>query len=469
MVVDADVAEAGKQNADIVILTLVPLLLHATRSLPSNSSGESGRASFRGSFLLQFYAANAISAAWYLSNPTNLVLAQAFSINPVRLLAVVGPGALVTHGLLAVSAAWWYPMPDRIAPVVSGSTGDEEGGNRTTGVVLRDKWGAAAHGSVLVACILVLAVSTATSVSGAHRELVPVWLIVLAAGIASVAWDVVADVARVPWKSPSSPSSEDDDGSRGGMDEDDDGIPLTETLPLADPADDAAKHVGDEGNGGGTAHVTATARISGGHRQPGPIAPTPNWVTRMPRLTAAAARFPIGIFPFLLGQFALVQALVSTGVLSPLASGLAATVLAAGGSPMVTVLVVGAIALVLCAGINNLPATVLMAQVLARPEWMGVVDPGTHAAAVAATELASNVGPCLALAGSLAGLLWAGVIASFEENPLRPPTILKQDILGGRSFTAVGIRVAGLPIVAGMLVVGVVVQAAPALLLSSSS
>ncbi|KAI9178701.1 hypothetical protein H9P43_005363 [Blastocladiella emersonii ATCC 22665] len=345
-------------NNDVVILTLTPVLAHAA----AHSGVDPART--RGLHLTQFYAANAISAVWYLSNPTNLVVAQAFALDPLRLAAVLAPAALASHVLLFASVAYWFPLPRKLPAV----RGEEER------VGPKDPRGAVVHGLVLAACIAALIVSTAlTSASGEGKEPVPVWTIVLAAGLASLAWDLANDALRI-------------------------------------------------------AHFDLRP-----------------W----PRTRAARSRFPLGIFPFLVGQFALVEALVATGALAPVARGLAWAAMVAGGGPLAAAVAVGCIAAALCAVMNNLPTTVLLVRAMQHPAWRDEVAgegaDGVHAAAVAALVLASNTGPCTALAGSLAGLLWAQVLKGLGVSEEVVPAVV--------------------PVVVGFFVLGATVAAAPGLLL----
>ncbi|KAI9188136.1 hypothetical protein H9P43_002527 [Blastocladiella emersonii ATCC 22665] len=166
---------------------------------------------------------------------------------------------------------------------------------------------------------------------------------------------------------------------------------------------------------------------------------------RFPRIATCLDRIPWAVLPFLLGEFAMVEALDTTQVVAWLGAGAAYGLCAHG--PLVAAVLVTLVAAVGSMGMSNLPLTLLLTKVLTSPAFRARVaaDPRVVRAAAYAVVAGSNLGPTLALPGCLAGLIWAQSLAA-NGVPMRPT-----------SFSRVGFSVMSVPMLLSATVLGVVV------------
>ncbi|HZJ53245.1 MAG TPA: ArsB/NhaD family transporter [Myxococcaceae bacterium] len=157
----------------------------------------------------------------------------------------------------------------------------------------------------------------------------------------------------------------------------------------------------------------------------GPVLDVPVWMTTFAGVGVLGAvglargrlgrnevqHLSLGVFPFVIGLFALVQAVENLGLNRPLVRWLAEP-----RPPLAGLAAMTGVASIASAALNNLPATLLVRSLLAdlqAPErWM-------HAAL-----LGTNVGACLTPHGTLATLLVLGAAARRGED-VPPLEVLK--------------------------------------------
>ncbi|KAJ3109346.1 hypothetical protein HDU96_007258, partial [Phlyctochytrium bullatum] len=139
---------------------------------------------------------------------------------------------------------------------------------------------------------------------------------------------------------------------------------------------------------------------------------------KFPVTTKVLSRLPWPILPFALGMFVLVEALSATGWLELFARALATV--SRGFVP--AIFVTTFFTIVLCSLINNLPAAILLARILLHPVYLEKIAQGTSEAEARATRngalyalvAGANLGACLAIPGSLAGIMWERIVRGMD-------------------------------------------------------
>ncbi|GAN09330.1 conserved hypothetical protein [Mucor ambiguus] len=124
--------------------------------------------------------------------------------------------------------------------------------------------------------------------------------------------------------------------------------------------------------------------------------------SRFPTLKAVFMRMPWSILPFSLGMFILIEALAQEGWV-----GIFATAMAVFAKNYVTaVLGMVFVSILACQLLNNLPMTILFTQIIQHPNFTQHVDSdATMQGFLLGLIVGSNLGACLTLVGSLAGIM----------------------------------------------------------------
>ena len=126
--------------------------------------------------------------------------------------------------------------------------------------------------------------------------------------------------------------------------------------------------------------------------------------SRLPTMTTVLMRMPWKILPFALSMFILVEALSEVGWIGICAT---AMVSVAHNNYVATAFGVMGISLLACQLLNNLPMTILFTRILQHPNFAqhaGISDIVSQAA-ILGLVIGSNLGACLTLVGSLAGIM----------------------------------------------------------------
>ncbi|ORZ20752.1 arsenical pump membrane protein-domain-containing protein [Absidia repens] len=120
-------------------------------------------------------------------------------------------------------------------------------------------------------------------------------------------------------------------------------------------------------------------------------------------------RLPWTILPFSLGMFVLVEILSDVGWTGIFASGLVVVVTKNYMAAVVGMLV---ITIVLCQLLNNLPTTILLTRVIQHDVFAIHMqhDPAVKQAVLLGLIAGSNLGACLTLVGSLAGIMFEHIL-----------------------------------------------------------
>lgn len=123
---------------------------------------------------------------------------------------------------------------------------------------------------------------------------------------------------------------------------------------------------------------------------------------QFPTSTAVIARMPWKILPFAICMFMLVECLSEVGFIGIFASALNTVT----PNYAVTVFSVMVISIIVCQFLNNLPMTILLTRVLQHPNFAhSQTGDVITQAAVLGLVIGSNLGACLTLVGSLAGIM----------------------------------------------------------------
>ena len=149
---------------------------------------------------------------------------------------------------------------------------------------------------------------------------------------------------------------------------------------------------------------------------------------------------PWSIAPFVLGMFILVESLSSHGWLEMFASGMES---ACNDSVPATLVIISLLTLLLCNGLNNQPATILLSRVLTDPAFSAHVSGRTRTTAVLALAAHSNLAANITIIGALAGVMWQSLL---REKGLH---------ISWKRFTYVGALVTLPTTLATMVVLGI--------------
>ncbi|KAI8074632.1 hypothetical protein BC940DRAFT_363591 [Gongronella butleri] len=138
-------------------------------------------------------------------------------------------------------------------------------------------------------------------------------------------------------------------------------------------------------------------------------------------------RLPWTVLPFSLGMFVLVEVLSNLGWTRVFASGLVVLTV----NPYVALFAFMAITVLLCQLVNNLPATILLTRIIQDQTFQPVFqqNPATQQAVLLAVIAGSNLGACLTLVGSLAGIMFEHILRTKGIFSLGYGSFLKWNLL----------------------------------------
>ncbi|CAO3591736.1 unnamed protein product [Absidia cylindrospora] len=414
---------SGLTSNDVVILTGTAFLAYFTRVsgiLPT-------------AFMMsEFTSANIASMALFIGNPTNVVVATAYNISFLQysawmLLPTIG-GLVMAYIALRVVFRKQEYLPRHVPPPDA---------DIDPTAFLIDRRGAYFGIGLLVICLLTL-----IGTSFVHG--VAVWMVTLPFAVFSLFRDLWYDYSSTQQHSPPSTppvgttssasvsrlvlpvlnrdvvltsgldhlsntgkkSDDDDDdnvvdlGNANGLDDDDhnNGIEMarisTVTLDQPQPIDGNDKNEQQIRDDKRRRWKRMIKRLTGWWRQKS---------TSMVTLVVWR-RLPWTILPFSLGMFVLVEILSDVGWTGIFASGLVVVVTKNYMAAVVGMLV---ITIVLCQLLNNLPTTILLTRVIQHDVFATHMqhDPAVKQAVLLGLIAGSNLGACLTLVGSLAGIM----------------------------------------------------------------
>ncbi|KAI0262221.1 hypothetical protein BC834DRAFT_940015 [Gloeopeniophorella convolvens] len=302
----------------------------------------------------QFTAANIASAVLISSNPTNLVLAGAFSLSFVTYTSAVALPALAAALLAYPFQRWVLFRAPGLIPRALELPADEVG---SPSAALVDRPGAVLGSAVLLATLGVL---VGTSTLG-----VPVWQVTVPPAVAMALRDAGRDWVRFRRARRAAAKAQ--------------------PLPAGDLGDTVAEP------------WTVSSLLDGAARV-------------FPTVHGIAQKLPLPLVPFALLMFVLVQGLASQGWVGVFAGWWGTWVARTGVVGAGAGMALGAGLLCNVCG-TNIGTTILLARMLQEWEAAGGGDPRERYAGVYGLAVGSNLGAfTLTFSASLAGLLWRDML-----------------------------------------------------------
>jgi Na+/H+ antiporter NhaD/arsenite permease-like protein len=354
----------------------------------------------------EFMAANTASAVLVSSNPTNILIAGSFSLNFLTqftkwtILPTIVP-AILNYGV--VYAMFRKHIPKVLTPL------DDDPWTK-----LRDRTGA-----VFLSVLMVVTVAVLVGTSFVPGHAVEVWMVTAPAGILAFIFNLTRD----------SLDQRHHEKLRANQAAD----PAAEMQPIA-------RHDSSTSNNFPTQRKTRSRSLREVNNAaeavpadkavlPPPATTMPSPTTepmtlttllagiraRFPSTTLTLHRLPLPLLPFAICEFILVRGLSQRGWIRVFAAGFSHAV---GSSPAASVFFFAFIsAAFLCplAG-TNIGATIILVEILRSDTFLNSVgvlaDERVLWGAVYAVAMGSNLGAfSYTFAGSLAGLLWRGLLA----------------------------------------------------------
>ncbi|KIW28567.1 uncharacterized protein PV07_08221 [Cladophialophora immunda] len=393
----------------------------------------------------EFMAANTASAVLVSSNPTNILITGSFGLNYLTdftkwtVLPSLIPAALNYPILLGM---FWKKIPKTLTPLTEDPWSK-----------LRDR-----PGAFFLSALMLVTVSVLVGTSFVPGHAVEVWMVTAPAGVSAFLFNVVNDwfhpevgreIVRQQSRDSAAEMSEVDhrrsrpvqvhvsagDQVREPSDLEDGGLPSPKSSESASPSPPIpAKDEDNTGNKHGSQPTESESRqlspsLSGRDQSKNSVpASKPNTkgdrtsltsllrglASRFPSTAHTVSLLPIPLLPFAMAEFILVRGLSQRGWIRVFAIGFAR----ACTSPAATVFFFGFVsAAFLCplAG-TNIGATIILVEILRDPQFMRSDnvqrDPRVLPGAIYSVAMGSNIGAfSYTFAGSLAGLLWRGLLA----------------------------------------------------------
>lgn len=355
----------------------------------------------------EFMAANTASAVLVSSNPTNVLITGSFNLNYLTqftkwtLLPSIVPAILNYPVLLAM---FWNKIPKTLIPLQENPWDK-----------LRDRLGA-----IFFSTLMIVTVAVLVGTSFVPDQVVEVWMVTAPAGGLALIFDLGSDLWRYKQRRQlekqglsdeaaemrpvdRTPSRRSNRRSRSGTlsGEDEKTAPPPEPFSLNSSAE--------------SPEMKPKAEISLKENEPTTLLSLLRAFShRFPGTTLTITRLPIPLLPFAICEFILVRGLAQRAWISIFARGFSN----ACSTPLSTVFFFGFVcAAFLCplAG-TNIGATIILVEILRDPAFANSAaaasDPRIMLAAIYAVALGSNLGAfSYTFAGSLAGLLWKGLLA----------------------------------------------------------
>ncbi|KAI7879231.1 arsenical pump membrane protein-domain-containing protein [Mucor mucedo] len=351
---------SGLTSNDVVILTGTVFLSYFTKVSDIRPTA----------FLMsEFTTANIASMALYIGNPTNVVVSEAYKISFITysawMLLPTVVCILISYVVLRILFRGDYYLPRHIQPPDADPKS-----------VLVDPHGAI-FGVILLACCLVTLVGTSFAS-------VPVWMITLPFACVMLVRDIQYDL----------------------------GFHITRLFKKTRPNQDIPLEPSESQHASVMRSTSyATSVITKKEPQSKwlkPIYKAYKWFgVRFPTLKAVFVRMPWSILPFSLGMFMLIEALAELGWV-----GIFATAMAVFAKNYVTaVFGMVFVSILACQLLNNLPMTILFTQIIQHPNFtQHVHSDATMQGFLLGLIVGSNLGACLTLVGSLAGIMFDHIL-----------------------------------------------------------
>lgn len=339
-------------------------------------------------------AANTASAVLVSSNPTNILITGSFGLNFLTgftkwtILPSLVPAALNYPVILAM---FWNRIPKTLTPVTEDPWSK-----------LRDRMGA-----IFLSSLLLVTVAVLVGTSFVPNHAVEVWMVTTPAGILGFLWDLGSDWFRPQQQKQTLIRRESADHVAEMQRIDRTASNLSQRIPVQSPQ---------------LARPPSVHNVSDPPKEKPPASQSSSnllsmlrqFSRRFPATSRTVQRLPIPLLPFAMCEFILVRGLAQRGWISVFASGFAN----ACTTPARTVFFMGFVsAAFLCplAG-TNIGATIILVEILRDSNFSQseavLRDERVLLGAIYAVAMGSNIGAfSYTFAGSLAGLLWRGLLS----------------------------------------------------------
>ena len=365
----------------------------------------------------EFMAANTASAVLVSSNPTNILITGSFGLNYLTdftkwtILPSIVPALLNYPVLLGM---FWKQIPRKLTPLQDNPWSK-----------LRDPTGA-----VFFSMLMVVTVTVLVGTSFVPGHVVEVWMVTAPAGILAFCFDLGSDWWHHKHRRVAQEQHITDQAAEMRP------IDRTDSLtsrrgrrmstivpPTSSGSDTGAIMI----NGADSASMQLHGKQMDDGPQDGAVTVASllrSFRKRFPGTALTISRLPLLLLPFAICEFILVRGLAQRGWITVFARGFSN----ACTTPLTTVFFFGFVsAAFLCplAG-TNIGATIILVEILRDPAFSdsaaAKAEPRIMLAAIYATAMGSNLGAfSYTFAGSLAGLLWQGLLADkdIHINQLR--------------------------------------------------
>ncbi|KAI9015250.1 hypothetical protein CLU79DRAFT_765827 [Phycomyces nitens] len=303
----------------------------------------------------EFTTANIASMALYIGNPTNVIVSEAYDISFIEYSAWMLLPTVVTLLVAYCALRLIFNNPVYLPRQIHAPDADPRS-------VLLDPKGAV-FGTVLLGCCLATLVGT--SFAG-----VSVWMVTLPFAVVIMVRDFLYDLGTIRWMHSES------------------GPVQSNTINLQ------TLSTTDENGKVWLKHSLRRVKSLG---------------YRWPTVFAVIQRMPWAILPFSLGMFVLVEGLSLVGWVGVLAKGLVVFT----ANYVTAVYGVTFVSIVACQLLNNLPMTILLTRIIQHPNFSSrVTSPAVMQGVLLGLIVGSNLGACLTLVGSLAGIMFDHILKS---------------------------------------------------------
>ncbi|CAG8583726.1 319_t:CDS:2 [Dentiscutata erythropus] len=416
--------------------------------------------------IAEFVAANIASMTLYIGNPTNVIVAQAYSITFLTYSAwMILP--TITSMFLAYIALYTMFRRSNLIPDEVNSQ------KRNPKDALRDKNGAIVGVIVLGSCLVTLMGTSFTSLS--------VWIVTLPFAMIMLIRDIWYDLTRDKRRDNNvmdvnednadiqvieSERIERDMGLEKKKDEakenneskeplhldinskrnDDESerikkksndlersitprsIPLSSLNSKKKKSHSSKEESHDSDNTNRENNISPESYDSGNINRENNLSPTYKednnndksifdaFKNTLPTVYSVIIRMPGNLLPFTLGMFILVEALSSLGWISIFASAISVLT----PTYPVAVISIAILSIILCNLLNNLPMTVLLSRILQNENFANaphiIQNPAIKQGCIYALIIGSNIGACLTIVGALAGLMWDKILKDKNEK-----------------------------------------------------
>lgn len=365
-------------------------------------------------------AANTASAVLVSSNPTNILITGSFQLNFLTgftkwtILPSLIPAALNFPILLAM---FWKRIPKTLTPLTENPWSK-----------LRDRVGA-----IFLSSLMIVTVTVLVGTSFVPNEAVQVWMVTMPAGVTAFLFNVLSDWFR--------PNVTQELVRRQSTDRAADAYATTlDNLPPKPERDVSAGEREPATAKEKPVEPRSDLSTPESHSPPAVEKPAPSkepktlmsilrrLAKRFPSTTQTLKLLPIPLLPFAMAFFILVRGLSQRGWIHVFATGFAR----ACTTPATTTFFMGYVsAAFLCplAG-TNIGATIILVEIMRDPAFAQskavLADKRVLWAAVYSVAMGSNIGAfSYTFAGSLAGLLWRGLLADkgIKVSPVKFATV----------------------------------------------